>query len=526
MTRRAPAVWVGRGIALLGLAAVAPAIAAAGGWAVLAAAGGVLAALGFALAPLVRVWLGEAPAVRPSDFGHTLELLCRAHDARAGWLVGLAGGDVEVRRGEDVGRAARERGAALVQLASVDGRTHVAREPAGTYVAVGDFPFGAGVLLAQAEASAAAAQAAADDLRRVVAGLRLAERQEESERPSELVARQLAALVGGAQTLEGIARAGVTLAQQVTERATAIVMPGGGGAGGAGATGATGAAGGARVVAVSAAGDGRLAGLVLAPEAPAVRAIATGVPVVTHGAEDVFGAALPDRRRRDRGGTAYPLRDGHFVIGALVVAGARLPSDGPVAEQLQRLLAELGPRLAAARAVHEAEQRAVRDPLTGLRNRREFERALVQSAGAQRLAAATLVYVDLDHFKALNDTLGHAAGDAALRHVARILEGAVRDRDLVARIGGEEFAIWMPETPLAVGVEVAERIRATVAGTAWQWGGVPHPLTISCGVAAYPETVGEIANLRGAADAALYRAKEAGRNRVEHARVEKPPSSR
>jgi diguanylate cyclase (GGDEF)-like protein len=525
MTRRAPAVWVGRGIALLGLAAVVPAMLAAGGWALLAAVGGALAAAGVALAPLVRVWLGEAPAVRPSDFGHTLELLCRAHDARAGWLVGLAGGDVAVRRGEDVGRAARERGAALVQLASVDGRTHVAREPAGTYVAVGDFPFGAGVLLAQPEAAAEAAQAAAEDLRRVVAGLRLAERQEADERPSGLVARQLAALVGGAQTLEGIARAGVTLAEHVTRRGTAIVMPG---------VEAAGAAGGARVVAVSAAGDGRLAGLVLAPEAPAVRAIATGVPVVTHGAEDVFGGALPDRRRRDRGGTAYPLRDGHFVIGALVVGGPRLPSGGPVAEQLQRLLAELGPRLAAARAVHEAEQRAVRDPLTGLRNRRELERALAQHAGAgagagaevQGLAAATLVYVDLDHFKALNDTLGHAAGDAALRHVARILEGAVRDRDLVARIGGEEFAIWMPETPLALGVEVAERIRATVAGTAWRWGGAPHPLTISCGVAAYPETVGDIANLRGAADAALYRAKEAGRNRVEHARVEKPPGGR
>src|SRR5256886_15350397 len=93
------------------------------------------------------------------------------------------------------------------------------------------------------------------------------------------------------------------------------------------------------------------------------------------------------------------------------------------------------------------------------------------------------IYADLDHFKKLNDTLGHAAGDSALRHVARILEAAVRDKDLVARIGGEEFAVWMPHTPLASGLEVAERIRATVESTTWRWSGEAYPLTISCGVA-------------------------------------------
>jgi len=166
--------------------------------------------------------------------------------------------------------------------------------------------------------------------------------------------------------------------------------------------------------------------------------------------------------------------------------------------------------------VFEAEQRAVSDPLTGLRNRREFERALNQH-GSKAPPIATLIYADLDHFKQLNDTLGHAAGDAALRHIARILEGAVRDKDLVARIGGEEFAVWMPHTPLVSGREVAERIRATVETTTWRWGGEPYGLTISCGVAAYPDTVRELANLRGAADAALYAAKQGGRNRVEQA---------
>jgi len=130
---------------------------------------------------------------------------------------------------------------------------------------------------------------------------------------------------------------------------------------------------------------------------------------------------------------------------------------------------------------------------------------------------ATLIYVDLDHFKQLNDTLGHAAGDAALKHVARLLEAAVRDGDLVARIGGEEFAVWLPRTPFGEGIEVAERIRHSVVSTTWHWSGAPYPMSASCGVAAYPNPIGDVANLQASADAALYRAKQAGRNRVEKA---------
>jgi len=162
----------------------------------------------------------------------------------------------------------------------------------------------------------------------------------------------------------------------------------------------------------------------------------------------------------------------------------------------------------------DAERRAVVDPLTGLRNRRELERAM---GSASRSAAATLVYVDLDHFKKLNDTLGHPAGDAALKHVARLLEAAVRDGDLVARIGGEEFAVWLPRTGLREGIEVAERIRRSIAETPLTWSGAVYPLTTSCGLASCPELVGDVMNLPAAADAALYRAKELGRNRVEKA---------
>src|SRR5439155_1591171 len=183
----------------------------------------------------------------------------------------------------------------------------------------------------------------------------------------------------GGLGLEGIAKAGVVLAQQFTQRGAAIVLQGIGPASGT-----------LRIVAVSTAADSRLQGLVLPPAAPAVRATTSAVPVVSRGAEDIFGSALPDRRRQDRAGTAYPLFDGHFVIGALVVMGPQLPAGSPVADHLQRLIAELGSRLPAARAVFEAEQRAVSDPLTGLRNRRELERALTQH-GSKAPPIATLV---------------------------------------------------------------------------------------------------------------------------------------
>ncbi len=497
--------WAGRGLAVLGLAAVVWSVWQANLWALLAAVGGFLAATGLAFAPLVRVWLSERPATRPSDFEHTIDLLRRAHGALVGWVVGLEEGDVEVTVRNDVSRDTRRRGAAIVQLASVDGRAHVAREPEGTYVAVGDFPFGAGVLLAQPDAAPQNTAAAAEELRRLVASLRLARLHEPAEQAGQLVAKQLAAIASGAKTLDGIAKAGVELAQQFSQRGAAIVLHGVGPA-----------AGTARVVAVSTAGDGRLAGLVLPSDAPVMRALQSAVPVVTRGAEDIFGSALPDRRRQDRAGTAYPVFDGHFVVGALVLTGPQLPTGSPVAEQIQRLVAELGSRLAAARAVHEAEQRAVSDPLTGLSNLREFERRLALHGGPN-VPIATLIYADLDHFKALNDSLGHAAGDSALRHVAAILQAAIRDKDLVARIGGEEFAVWMPHTPLESGLEVAERIRRTVEATVWRWDGRPYALSLSCGVAGYPDSVRDITNLRSAADAALYRAKQAGRNRVEKA---------
>ena len=435
----------------------------------------------------------------PLGPGEVLDLLRKAYDATAGWSVGAADDSLEVLSPE-IDDEERRRGAALVQLASVDGRLHVVRDPEATFVAVGDFPYAAGLALGGAGHSDAITDAIGAALRRFVAGMRLVEEQSGVPR-ARIAAGRVSRLVAGAQTLEGIARAAVELGEQLTHRGAALVIAG---------------ADQPRIVAVSGAADRRLAGVELAPDSAVARAIASRLPVATRGVEDVFGPGVPERRRSERAGTAYPLLDGSMAVGAFVLLGPPLEPDAPLLEDLSPLLTDLGPRLAAARAVHDAERRAVVDPLTGLRNRREFEGALSTSARGSS-PQATLIYVDLDHFKKLNDTLGHPAGDAALKHVARLLEAAVRDGDLVARIGGEEFAVWLPRTGLREGLEVAERIRRSVAEKPLTWSGSVYPLTTSCGIASCPELVGDVLNLPAAADAALYRAKQAGRNRVEKA---------
>ena len=426
-----------------------------------------------------------------------LDLLRQAYGATAGWGVGVADGAIEVPTATAVPDEQERRGAAVVQLASVDGRVHVVRDPDATYVAVGDFPYAAGLLLPASGLAEAFTDAVASALRRFVAGMRLVEEQNDVPR-ARIVAGRVSRLVAGAQTLEGIARAAVELAEQITHRGVALVIA---------------APDPPRIVAISAAADRRLAGVHLSADSPVARTLAGGIPVATRGNEDVFGPGVPERRRGERAGIAYPLLDGPKVVGALVLLGAPLEDTSPL-EDLAPLIADLGPRLAAAQAVHEAERRAIVDPLTGLRNRRELEGAM---ASAGRSGPATLVYVDLDHFKKLNDSLGHPAGDAALKHVAGLLEAAVRDGDLVARVGGEEFAVWLPRTGLREGFEVAERIRRSIAEKPLTWSGSAYPVTASCGIASCPELVGDVMNLPAAADAALYRAKELGRNRVEKA---------
>ncbi len=160
---------------------------------------------------------------------------------------------------------------------------------------------------------------------------------------------------------------------------------------------------------------------------------------------------------------------------------------------------------------------AITDPLTGLYNRRYMEShlaSLVQQAAARKKPLTVLV-LDIDYFKAINDTHGHDAGDDVLREFATRIRKSIRGIDLACRYGGEEFVIVMPETDLAVATMVAERLRRRIAADPFpiQQGGQKIEVTISVGIS---ELRGddETADLLKRADRALYRAKRDGRNRV------------
>jgi diguanylate cyclase len=194
-------------------------------------------------------------------------------------------------------------------------------------------------------------------------------------------------------------------------------------------------------------------------------------------------------------------------------------------EKMQAVTSDLSEKLQArtievnalTESLRRAQSEALLDSLTGLKNRRGLERAvedlLRESPG---LLGSALLLADIDHFKVVNDTYGHVLGDKVIRAVAHVLRSSIKGRDVAARLGGEEFAVLLPQTSLSGAAAVAEQIRGTVAQ-----GRICRPdgnesigqVTLSVGVA-IAKAGDTLEALLERADAAMYTAKRAGRNRV------------
>ncbi len=222
--------------------------------------------------------------------------------------------------------------------------------------------------------------------------------------------------------------------------------------------------------------------------------------------------ACPQLRNRDLNGQSaacVPMAAAGRTVGVVhMVSASDAPPEETQIELLSLVARKAAERVHLQRAMADTRLQADTDPLTGLLNRRslmERLRDLIDDAGF------AVLFVDVDHFKRLNDAHGHEAGDQALRILAGVLRVAVRPKDLVGRFGGEEFVVVAPESDLTEGLHIAERLQESLA-LALHRGNGPG-FTVSVGVAAGRGVDGFTATV-ARADAALLRAKAAGRNRV------------
>ncbi len=260
-------------------------------------------------------------------------------------------------------------------------------------------------------------------------------------------------------------------------------------------------------------------------------------PTVEHEVEPAFGLGTFAERRQPRGPRMHvvaddratrsdaalqPLVEMVYFTRDLIARVALSPSRRGVSADDRRFLkllsSELGGPLKMALLVAETKRLADTDGLTGLLNRRAFVDALELHRKKSKSDALplSLFLLDIDHFKNINDTYGHDGGDAVLRGVAASLADVARKSDLVARWGGEEFVVALPETSIAGARVMAERVRRAIAERQHvMTDGRKLNVTASIGIASANEDNWKLDDVVGAADRAMYNAKHRGRNRVE-----------
>jgi diguanylate cyclase len=212
------------------------------------------------------------------------------------------------------------------------------------------------------------------------------------------------------------------------------------------------------------------------------------------------------------------------TLGVLYLATGKRdgrPETAQLTDPEQRIVKTLDEHLALAVANLNLREtlrtQSIRDPLTGLFNRRYLEESLEREfrRAMRKETPLAVLMVDIDHFKHFNDSHGHEAGDAVLRELARIFQAYLRAEDIASRCGGEEFTLVSPESDLEAAHECAVRLQTASRGIQIQhYGKTLEGVRLSIGVACYPQSGTTVASLMHAADLALYRAKELGRDRV------------
>ena len=220
---------------------------------------------------------------------------------------------------------------------------------------------------------------------------------------------------------------------------------------------------------------------------------------------------------------AVPIRSGGRDFGVLALYGRSVdrPFTDDDVDSLAALARQVETAIENTFLYEEATRLSITDGLTSLWNRRHFDLSLAGEVqrGVRFGSPFSVVLLDLDRFKPINDQFGHQAGDAALVEVAHRLTSAIRDVDLIARVGGDEFGLILPNTGLAGALRLAEKVLGVLRDEVMEFDEAVLNLGASAGVASYPEHGENGRQLVAAADAALYRAKRGGGGRVEHAKV-------
>ena len=271
----------------------------------------------------------------------------------------------------------------------------------------------------------------------------------------------------------------------------------------------------------------RYESLILLPDTSHLREVFGSIrkPILGQFDPEKHRPLFPDNQKYPRSVALLPLQRNSFMMGSLNLGSYKADrfQKNNATDFLQHLAAVLATCLHTAIAHEKLKQAGLTDALTGINNRRFFDQRLEEEISRNMRLESSLscLFIDIDHFKVINDSFGHDVGDLVLRKVAELLRAQLRSIDVVARYGGEEFAILLGQSGRKKAIEIAERIRSIIANTTFRENDAEANITVSVGVSTIDfetmssEDIKSIGRkLLQQADRALYQAKQKGRDRV------------